>query len=384
MRARLLDLVRASGPISRVEMARVADLAPASVTKVVRALIEEGLIQETGQAESTGGKRRTLLEIAPEARYAVGIHLSAGVTTYALTDMAGGMIGRRRTLVAGSSTPQEAVSRMAQEVISFIDDLAVPRERTIGIGVAGSGPVDLRRGLLRGSGLADAARFPLRDALAERTGMTVLLGDEAGVAATGEFWGSGAEQPDAFACLYMGRHLSAGVVSGGMPVRGATSNAGQIGHVSVDPNGAECYCGNRGCLELYAAPAAVLPVRAPGPEPDDFSDLQRFDAVARAAVRGDAVASAALRSSLGWVASAAVALVNLTDVELIVLAGPAFAIAGALYVQEIREAVQRRAYARAVHPVQVRLATNPRDAAALGASALVLQHHLTPRERSWS
>lgn len=389
---RVLDVIRSAGPISRVEVAEAAALTQASVSLIVRSLINDGLVREVGTTMSTGGKRRTLLDIAPNARCAVGVHLGSESTVFVVTNMAGGMIGRERRDGIGELAPDVVVSRIASEIDVLIASLGLARSAVVGIGVAAAGPLDYPAGIIAASQPVEAwATFPLRDELAALTGLPVVVDNDATAAAIGEFWGGRVDAPLSFACLYMGSGIGAGIVTNGVAFRGSAANAGEIGHVSLDIDGPECYCGNRGCLELLAAPAAVVAAAdARGLLAEVVSDprsalttqtgiMRAFDEIARRAVSRDPEALALIHESARYVAAGALTLVNLTDIDLIVLAGPGFAIAGALYIEVIREHLASRTFARAIHDVDVRFSSNPRDAAALGASALVLQQSLTPR-----
>jgi predicted NBD/HSP70 family sugar kinase len=370
--------------VSRVEIAELSGLTQASVSMIVRSLLQDGLVREVGTAVSTGGKRRTLLEIAPDARCAVGVHLEADSIVYVVTNMAGGMIGRFRRPLAAGEWPGDLVPLVVREIDELLDLLDLSRETVVGIGVAAAGPLDHQAGALIGSrSLPGVERLHIRDELSERTGLPVVLDKDATAAAVGEFWGARVEEPRSFACLYMGQGIGAGIVINGTVFRGSAGNAGEIGHVSLDVHGAKCPCGSRGCLELYAAPPAVVArARAQGVLDGVAGDdvTAPFDRLARAAVRGEPAARALVQESARYVAEGALTLVNLTDLDLIVLGGPGFAIAGAVYIEAIRELLEQRFFARRTHGVEVRFSTNPRDAAALGVSALVLQRSLAPRD----
>lgn len=183
----------------------------------------------------------------------------------------------------------------------------------------------------------------------------------------------------------MNSGIGSGVVLDGALHRGASSNAGKIGHVAVIRDGELCLCGNRGCLEMYAAPRAVVRraravqgladrLRISADDPDAWA----FDVLARAALYGDEQARALVDESAALLAEGAVALVNLWDLDTLVLAGPGFVVAGSIYVSEIRRRLSEHAYTRDVHGVRVELSSNPRDAAAIGGAALVLQGSVAP------
>src|ERR1700712_2151299 len=93
-RSAILDMVRSGGTVSRTELAEMSGLTATSITRVVKSLIADGLVVETGFGESTGGKRPSLLELNPTGRFAVGVSLDSGRLTYVVTDLVGKVIGR--------------------------------------------------------------------------------------------------------------------------------------------------------------------------------------------------------------------------------------------------------------------------------------------------
>jgi predicted NBD/HSP70 family sugar kinase len=266
------------------------------------------------------------------------------------------------------------------------EGLGLEPQGVAGLAVVGPGPVDLARGgFLAPPGLPQWAGLDLADALAARLDVPVLVDSDAAAATVGEFWGRQVSRDRTFGCLYMNSSIGSGVVLDGALHRGASSNAGKIGHVALVRDGKPCPCGNRGCLEMYAAPRAVVgQARAvPGLAerlrilPGD-PDARAFDVLARAALYGDEQARALVDESAALLAEGAVALVNLWDLDTLVLAGPGFVVAGSIYVSEIRRRLAACAYTRDVHGVQVQLSSNPRDAAAIGGAALVLQGSVAP------
>jgi predicted NBD/HSP70 family sugar kinase len=115
---------------------------------------------------------------------------------------------------------------------------------------------------------------------------------------------------------------------------------------------------------------------------DDGHLRHDFDAIARAAARGDERCAAVVTRSARYVAAAMLSVVNLLDLGRVYLAGPGFADAGDIYVREIEEQSSRLARTRSIHEVEVTLADPGLDAAAVGAASLALQHVLTPHARA--
>lgn len=368
---RILDIIRAAGPISRVEIAQESGMTGASVTNIVRLLLKLELVKEVGYAESTGGKRRTLLSIAPESRYAVGIHMQRESTTYTVSDMAGRMVGRRASFALPTDPADSLIERMVGEVHEILDDLGIRKRSVFGVGLASSGSLGTA------ARLSDGVITDLSHAL----GMPVVEDREAIAAAVGEFWQGTAAQPASFASLYMGDGFGAGFVNSGVVWRGAASNAGGIGHISLDDEGPQCRCGRRGCLQSIASPEFVVSVakRMGLIAGSSASVAAQFDGLARRALRGEKSPYELIEKSAEHVARVAVIVASVVDVEMYILAGSGFAVPGAIYADRIRKALDQYTSLMSWPPIIVELAHNPRDAAAVGASALVLQKALAPR-----
>ncbi|WP_394619073.1 ROK family protein [Lentzea sp. JNUCC 0626] len=373
-RAVVLDLVRAAGMISRVGLVNATGLTGGTISTVVRGLIDEGLVAETGHAESTGGKRRVMLQLNQFARYAVGVHLDDARTTYVLTNLGGAVVAR----ISRAAATGDVVGRVTREVDALIDSVGVERGRILGLGLVSARP---------------SAHHELGKSLEQVTGLPVVLDHDATAAAIGEHWSGGVGATSTFAALYMGSGIGAGVVLGGTTYRGSNGHIGEIGHACLDIDGPLCWCGARGCLEVLAGPAAVVEqaradrglaraaglaggrTRASTPVSADFA------AISRVARQGDARAVALLERSARYVAAAARTLANLLDLEVLVLTGPSFATAGSTYLPVLRAELDAAFIARDVHPISVRLSPSAASASAIGAAAIVLQSELVPRNQ---
>ncbi|MGC5170174.1 ROK family transcriptional regulator [Microbacterium sp. DT81.1] len=389
-RSAVLDLIRSSGTVSRIELAEMSGLTATSITRIIKSLIDAGLVVETGYGDSTGGKRPSLIELNLLARYAVGVSLDDARLTYVVTDLGGNLVGQLVTPGIDKSPPSDVVTRMAEELDELFRDLDIPRASVVGVGVAGAG-LDIRAGAERLSLTADEwESFAVQEALELSTGLPTVRDNDAACAALGQFWAGRMPATDDFATLFMSNGFGLGLMTGGSLSRGSSSNVGEIGHMVLEIDGPDCWCGSRGCLEILAAPRAIVAIALTdeGLASDlalaggDRNVRHDFDAVARAAGRGEPRSLAIIERSARYVAAAMLSVVNVLDLDRIYLAGPGFADAGAIYVRHIRETIARLARTRAVHGVAVELSDPGLDAAALGAASLALQHVLTPHTRS--
>jgi predicted NBD/HSP70 family sugar kinase len=381
-RAAVIDVLRAADTISRTEIGAATGLTPATVSGEVRRLIDDGIVAEVGRAPSNGGTPRRLLRLVPGSRFAVGVHLDHDGVTYALADLGGDVVARRRVPGVGTSAPEDVVAGIAAQVRDLVREAGVDPVAVLGLGVASPGPLTASGLVMSRPALHRWVDYPLVDRLSTVSGLPVVVDNDATAAAVGEHWVGGAVGSAAVCALYMATGIGSGTVVDGVPYRGASSNAGEIGHVCVDLTGPECWCGARGCVEAVAGPAAVVAAaRARGVDlgPTGRPATEDFATLARAALRGDAVASSLLTFSAQYMAVAAQTLATVMDLDQIVLTGPAFGEAGSLYLPVVAEHLQRTFFARGSHELQVRISGSAHEAAAIGAAALVLQSELAPR-----
>ncbi|WP_258534936.1 ROK family transcriptional regulator [Streptomyces sp. PT12] len=388
-RAAVLDVIRAAGTISRVGIVKATGFTGATISTVVRRLIDDGLVLETGRAESTGGKRRVLLQLNQSSRFAVGVHLDHAGLTYVLTNLGGSVVARMSRAGVGTDDPPAVVDRITTEVDALIDGAGIDRSRILGLGLVAPGPLNQTGGMpLYPPAMRQWKHFPLDSELAATTRLPVVLENDATAAALGEHWSGDVGGTATFAAVYMGTGIGAGLMVNGVTYRGFGGNAGEIGHICLDLEGPDCWCGARGCTEQLAGPGAVVAAALADPELTRSAELSSggepprrvadFAAVTRAALRGDRAARALLERSARYLAVAARTLANVMDLEQLVLTGPSLAIAGSFYLPVVQEELDRAFFSRATHSVTVRLSRSAATAPAIGAAALVLQSELVP------
>jgi predicted NBD/HSP70 family sugar kinase len=387
----ILDLIRSSGIVSRTELIERTGLTGATITRIVRQLLDDGLIEDIGLGEATGGKRRTLLRLNPHARAAVGVSLDHDLITYTIADLSGQVVARQTAKGSGNTPPAEVTRRIAEEVDALITSSGVDPELTVGIGVAMAGRRGRDNEVPFTTSAPDWGHFALEEALGSATGYPVVVDNDATCAAVGEYWAGGLSSSTNFATVYMTSGFGLGLVTGGQIYRGASRNAGELGHVIVDPTtGPECPCGRRGCLHAVAGVERLVAlaaqdgglVRELGLTGTARTVRRDYAKLSRAAAAGQESAHRLVKASADHLASVLVSVTNVLDLDQFVLAGPGFNLVGPIYADTVARHLANDTWARSVHPVTVGLSAMGDDAAALGAASLVLQTTLTPRRSS--
>ncbi|MET0418811.1 MAG: ROK family transcriptional regulator [Actinoplanes sp.] len=364
-RALVVDVIRSAVKISRVELADVTGLTQPSISNIVRDLIADGIIHEIGSVDSVRGKPRKLIAINPANRFGVGFHLGSETLTCVAIDLTGGVVGREVVPLAGAAPPE----LLAERFDDFTAALDLPRDRIEGLAVVAPD--------------GHSALSAPRAGLAGRIGLPVMVENDAAAAALGEFWSRRVSREQTFGSVYLSTGLGAGFVFGGALVRGASFDAGELGHLSIAYDGRPCPCGNTGCVERYASMAATVEAARADPELAGRLRLGSalsgaYDAIARAAVNGDPDAYRLIDAAAGHLSVAVTSMVNLLDLGRLVLTGPGVALAGSIYARRLRAHLSRTAHARLRHDIAVELSAQPRDAASIGAAALVVQASIAP------
>lgn len=385
----VLDAIRTAGSVSRVELAPLTGLTVQTVSNVVRRLLEAGLVSESGQAPSGGGKPRTLLSPRPEGAYAVGVQLDPDAAVSVLVDLSGVVLARRRTRLAGLTDPKDVVARCAAAVKRLVTGADLGSGRLLGLGVAVPGPLD---------GPADAVvsppnfpswgRVPLRDMFAEATGMDVAMNNDATAAAIGERWIGGRARAGSFLFIYMGTGIGAGIVLNNTVLYGDSGNAGEFGHMAVEPGPLVCQCGADNCLGPYVRPHAVLAdlherhgaeaARRIGLSGTPEAVSADWKLLCRAVRKGDPAAHEVVRRAARRVGQAARGTVAMLDVSQVVVGGEALHGIEPLMLEEIEAAVNTTSVARALRKVAVQRSVIGDAVGAVGAASLVLHGNYAP------
>jgi predicted NBD/HSP70 family sugar kinase len=382
----VLDLIRRSpAGVSRSELAERTGLSAQTLSNVARKLVDEGMIVEGAPIIAGKGKPRTPLQLNPQARYALGIHLDPAVDTYVLADMNGAVIDHAEHAPDPAKEASRLLPDLAERANALLDRAGIHRDRVLGIGVAAPGPIDLDRGMLLQPPLLPSwHHVPLRDELQRATGLPVMVEKDVVAAMVGELWVDTDQRLTEAIFFYFGAGVGVGLAVDATPVRGRTGNAGDVAHIVVEPDGPPCQCGQRGCLGVAVAPERLVADAGgdAGGDPQERPPSESRDILgrlARAATEGDATAAAVFAQTGMSLARALVALNNLLDADVVVIGGPIWNRIAPAVEPALRRALATTLESTTTRPISLygtRLST---DVAALGAACLVLDGAFTAR-----
>jgi len=375
--SRAVEYIRHRGPCSRGDIASALHIALPAAGSLVRHLLQRRLLIEDGFQDSSGGRPAAKVRLNASRAFVIGLHISMRTIRAAVLNLEGGIVASQSQPAADAV--EQTLNTIRQCTDALLAEISPHKPAAIGIGVSG---------IIRKAGrvtrdFPDAERWndlPLADTIENYYGIRPRILNDVHAAALGELRFGACRNVKNFVFLHVRDGIAAGIVIGGALHRGATSNAGGVGHIVLKQNGPLCYCGNRGCLESLASPRALVQacrdavsrgVRTLVIDEAGDADNVTFDHILRAADRNDRLALNLLTEAGHHVGEIAAVLVNVFDPEVLILGG---ILAGP--TNALTDALERTARARALPLLRQAVKIAPsqlKDAAAsLGAGALVL------------
>ena len=225
---------------------------------------------------------------------------------------------------------KHSISEIQSSISHLLEAHRIDGRSLIGIGVGVPGPMDSRRGVIeRSPNLPGWNGLPLKSILERRFKTRVVVDNDANAAALGEaYFGLGRKVSD-FIYVTVSTGIGSGIVASGKLIKGANGGAGEIGHMTVVPNGNRCNCGKRGCLEAYASGTAIAqPVKRAlkkGTRSRCFKQMKPSDitgrVIAEAARKGDHLAIQARQIAADFLGLGLANVMNLLNPKLIILGG---------------------------------------------------------------
>ena len=375
----VLNLIREHQPISRAELARRMNVRRAALTAIVRDLLETGDIYETGPAVSVRGRRPTLIRVQTSGRLAVAVDVRPGKTSIALADFGGSVLARRTF-----DTPVDPAD-LARQLVTQVDMILAKHASADdespscnGIGIVVPGMVDRRSGQILYAPRLGWRDVQLHDAIREHLEVPVSVESAPIACALARLWLMTGEHQavNNFGYVSVSDGVGVGVVMSGEVLRGEHHTAGELGHVSLDPNGPLCACGKRGCWEAFSCNSSTIAryVDAVGSRPSSSNAKPRreptVEEISRRALAGEAAAVAALTETGHQIGRGLAAVVSAYNPKRIYVGGEVTAAWG-LLEPPIRAALVENTLTDAARATPVYADSNPAEYRLLGAVALV-------------
>lgn len=299
--------------------------------------------------------------------YSIGVDLGGTNLRAAAVSREGNVLER----VSGATPIQAGPQAVVADIVVAIEGLQRRfGDRNLGgIGIGVPGFIRIETGVIAGWGNAPAFNnYPMRDEIEQRLGTKVILENDANSAALGEKWMGAGKDVDDLVLLTLGTGIGGGIIIGGRILHGYLGMAGELGHLTVSPNGNPCGCGNNGCLEKHASATAV---GAMGRLVNLGPNMTSLD-VYQLAVEGSERARAVFRTMGEALGVALAGLINIFNFPLYLLSGGPLP-AWEFFAPAMFEEVKKRSYTYRVAPTRIEPAKLGNEAGLYGAAHLPFQ-----------
>ncbi|PWW08003.1 DNA-binding transcriptional regulator NagC [Mangrovibacter plantisponsor] len=322
--AAVYRLIDQAGPISRIQIAELSHLAPASVTKITRQLLERGLIKEVDQQASTGGRRAISIITETRLFQAIGVRLGRHDATLTLFDLSARPLAEEHFPLP-ERTQETLQDALLNTLATFINNNQRKIRELIAISVILPGLVEPDTGVVRYMPHLPVNEWPLVSVLEKKFNITCFVGHDIRSLALAEHYFGATRDCDDAILVRVHRGTGAGIISNGQIFIGRNGNVGEIGHIQVDPLGERCHCGNFGCLETIAANAAIenrVRQRLEQGYPSRLSlDDCDIASICKAANKGDTLATEVIEHVGRQLGKAIAIAINLFNPQKVVIAG---------------------------------------------------------------
>ena len=368
--AQIMGLVASGRATSRADLSRLLGLAPSTVSSHVQELLDAGLLEESGEGRSRGGRRPRLLSVRAGDGVILGADLGGHHARLAAMDRAGRPQAVHDLAIDGAAGPEPIL----EQVTGALTEIGAGRP-ILGLGIGVPGPVGLGGVALGPSRMPGWNGFNVHDWLAARFETTLVVENDANLMAMGEAVTRGPDLRD-YVFVKAGTGVGAAVVGAGRLHRGARGIAGDISHIRVPARGDRpSSCGNFGCLETIASGAAlVAAVRADGVAAETTADLVRL------ARDGDPTVNTNLRFAGRQLGEVLATVVNFFNPQAVILSG---ALAGCdMFVAAARGVLYERCLPLTTQELQIGESVAGSDAGLLGIGRLLIDQGLAAPVRT--
>lgn len=361
--------------VSRTQIGSFFGLSKSTVSQIVKELIAENLLIETGRAKSSIGKKPILLSVNPHGPCLIGALVKdSGEIVAALINLNGSILYRE------SHTAQNASpNQVARELVCLIQKILrnSHQEDLLGIGIGVPGIVHHKQGTIEYAAHLSWKNLPFLEMVKEHLlkNIPVVIDNRTIAATLGEMWFGLAQENRNFVCINCGEALGMGIVIEERIYRGAEDGAGEVGHVALDNSQELCFCGKKGCLEAsIALPKLMEKLNGKGGYETEIAVQELIKRKKELKVK-KTLEDAFLR--LGDLTAV---IVNILAPEKVVFTGALTQIDPFLLLKKVKERLSERALEPLVRKATLAVSSLQKDKEVLWGAALVMEHLFNPYE----
>jgi predicted NBD/HSP70 family sugar kinase len=378
-RFHVIDVLRREGPIARVGIVERTELSPATVSAITGGLIEQGVLNVLRVEPNEGGMRgrpRVLLDLNGRAFHVAGVKLAAHRIGVAVTDFKGDPLGSLVLPVRIARQPPDVIADLVEDgVRQCVADAGLSMDAISGVGVGLPGVIDAVANISHWSPILGPSPVPFAALLERRTGLRTWIENDANLAALAEHWFGQGRDLSSFAVVTVEDTIGMALLLDGRLYRGAHGVGAELGHVTLDPDGPPCRCGQRGCLDAYASDDAIIRQAREAGCIEAGNMLKAHQLIGRLterALAGDTVLAAIFEAAGRKLGLAIANLINMLNPPRIIVSGEGLR-AAALLTTPLLEEVNRHALPVLREATEIVFHPWPDEMWARGAASIVLR-----------
>jgi len=382
---RILRLVRDSGEISRVEIAKLCNLNKAYVTELVAKLIQNGFLETTGKVEVNDrvGRKRILLRFIPSAGLVAGVDVGMTHATVVITDLNAKVLQEKAFSYSIDTPARNVLAKVVDAITTSLAATGYPLSRLVGIGLGVQGLIDYRTNTLMVSHNKKSWEGEsLSKQLEEQFNVPVYVENDVKAMTLGEYLLGAAKGVKNLAYLFIGDGLGAGIMINGHLHRGFTSSAGEIGYTEMEPAAyykehfPHLHTSDQTIFGQILTDSNIIESYKRKASGDDKADAS-INAIAERAINGDNVARSIIEECSSLLSILSINLINMLNPELIIIGGK-LSQSSPSVIDLVRTKIHRDILSVPAEAVQVKAASLGEEAVALGAASLVLYEMFEP------
>ncbi|MCT4563954.1 MAG: ROK family transcriptional regulator [Maledivibacter sp.] len=248
----ILDIIRNRRSISRAEIVKITNMSPTSVSRIVGKLIDLGLVRETETSSGGVGRKAILLDLNLESVITIGVYINKHIINVGIVNFGGEILYKNKIELNPKDICSDTLIDKACSLISdTIKNSKIDSSKIIGIGVSLPGIINSKNGEVVFSAPLGWENVNVAQAIEGKLNIKTIVDNDVKLEALAESLYGVGKNSGKTALVNFGRGVGSALIIDGEIFRGVTNIAGEIGHITIDPNGILCECGRRGCLQTF-------------------------------------------------------------------------------------------------------------------------------------
>ncbi|RNI29937.1 ROK family transcriptional regulator [Rufibacter immobilis] len=385
LKKKVISYFANTGNATIAELGKELNLSVPKVTSLLNELIQDGLVQDHGKVDSTGGRKPNVYGLAPDSAFFLGIEVKTHHINIGLTNFQKSLASDFKQYPYKLVNTRESLDELCQIINGFIEELPISREKILGMGINLSGRINYTQGY--SYSFFHFHEDPLSKIIENAVGIKVFLENDSRAMAYGEFCSGVVNNEKDVLFLNLDYGIGMGMMMNGQLYYGKSGYSGEFGHIPLFQNEIICNCGKKGCLETEASGWALVEMfkerlrdgasslaLRDNVQPEDL----RLDDIIAAAHNDDVLAIELIAKIGEKIGKGIAVLINLFNPELVILGGSLSSTEDYILLP-IKSAIKKYSLSLVNNDTQLKVSKLGEQAGVIGACLLV-RHRLLALE----